>query len=54
MSVSLAEVIESGGYNLSTYTDAQWLLSKQTEFEELVEAAQELVDKIESENTDDY
>lgn len=44
MSVSLLEVIEHGGYNLNTVEDAQWLLSKQSEFEELMEAAQELVD----------
>lgn len=44
MSVSLLEVIEHGGYNLNTYADAQWLLTKQSEFEELIEAAQELVD----------
>lgn len=44
MSVSLLEVIEYGGYNLNTVEDAQWLLSKQSEFEELIEAAQELVD----------
>lgn len=47
MSVSLLEVIEHGGYNLETVEDANWLLSKQTEFEELMEKAQELVDKIE-------
>jgi hypothetical protein len=44
MSVSLLEVIEAGGYNLSLVEDAQWLLSKQSEFDELVEQAEELVD----------
>ena len=44
MSVSLLEVIEHGGYDLSTVEDANWLLSKQNEFEELIEKAQELVD----------
>lgn len=44
MSVSLLEVIEAGGYNLSTKEDALWLLSKQNEFDQLVEEAQELVD----------
>lgn len=53
MSVSLLEVIEHGGYNLNTVEDAQWLLSKQSEFEELIEAAQDLVDNIESEENDD-
>ena len=48
MSVSLLEVIEAGGYNLATIEDANWLLSKQSEFEELVEAAELLIE--ESEN----
>lgn len=46
MSVSLLEVIEAGGYDISTEEDANWLLSKQSEFEELVEKAQALIDKI--------
>lgn len=45
MSVSLLEVIEAGGYDLNTEEDARWLLGKQSEFESLVESAQELVDK---------
>jgi len=44
MSVSLLELIEAGGYNLSTPEDANWLLSKRQEFDELVEQAEELVD----------
>ena len=48
MSVSLLEVIEAGGYNLATLEDANWLLSKESEFEELVEQAQELVDEAEA------
>ena len=44
MSVSLLEVIEAGGYNLDLVEDAQWLLSKQSEFAELVEQAEELID----------
>ncbi len=49
MSVSLLEVIEAGGYDLATTEDAAWLLSKQNEFEELVEKAQELVEESEEE-----
>ena len=45
MSVSLLEVIEAGGYDLSTIEDANWLLSKQNEIEELIEEAQELIDE---------
>lgn len=44
MSVSLLEVIEAGGYDITTYDDANWLLSKQSEFEELIEQAQTVVD----------
>lgn len=44
MSVSLLEVIEAGGYDVTTPEDANWLLSKQREFEELIEQAQEIVD----------
>jgi len=45
MSVSLLEVIEAGGYDLSDYSDANWLLSVQSEFEELIDQAREVVDK---------
>ena len=44
MSVSLLEVIEAGGYDITTYDDANWLLSKQSELEELIEEAQAVVD----------
>lgn len=44
MSVSLLEVIEAGGYDITAYDDANWLLSKQSEFEELIDQAQEVVD----------
>jgi hypothetical protein len=44
MSVSLLEVIESAGYNLSDKNDANWLLSKRNEFEELLEKAEESVE----------
>jgi len=51
MSVSLLEVIEAGGYDLNNYEDANWLLSKRNEFEELVEKAQEIVDEKDNEET---
>lgn len=47
MSVSLLEVIEHGGYDITTVEDAEWLLSKQNEFENLIEQAQEVVDNAE-------
>lgn len=49
MSVSLKEVIESGGYDLTTLEDARWLLAQQSQFEELVEEAEETVEKLEAE-----
>lgn len=49
MSVSLLEVLESAGYDISTKEDARWLLSKQSEFEELIEQAQEVVEGDEDE-----
>lgn len=50
MSVSLLEVIEHAGYNLDTAEDALWLLSKQSEFSELVEKADELVEATQHDN----
>ena len=47
MSVSLLEVIEAGGYDLSTVEDANWLLSRQNEFEELIEQAENLIEESE-------
>lgn len=49
MSVSLAEVIEHGGYDLTTLEDARWLVSKQSEFEQLVEEAEETIERLEAE-----
>lgn len=43
MSVSLQEVIEAGGYDLTTKEDANWLLSKRNEFDQLIESAEELL-----------
>lgn len=40
MGVSLLEVIEAGGYDLTAEEDAKWLLSKKSEFEELIERAE--------------
>lgn len=45
MSVSLLEVIEHGGYDLSTKEDAIWLLSKRSEFEELIKKAEEVLEE---------
>lgn len=47
MSVSLLQVIEYSGYDITTKDDAIWLVSKQSEFEELIEQAQETIDQSE-------
>ena len=52
MSVSLLEVIEAGGYDLSTEEDARWLLSQVNQFEELVTQAEDLIGKIEEAETE--
>lgn len=44
MSTTIKEVLEGGGFDLSKPEDAQWLLSKRSEFDELVEQAEELID----------
>lgn len=43
MAVSLLEVIEAGGYDITTPEDARWLLSRKEEIEELLEQAEEVV-----------
>jgi hypothetical protein len=50
MSVSLLEVIEAGGYDLNTYDDAIWLLATQSEYEDLIDKAEELVERSSDEN----
>ena len=50
MSVSLLEVIEHGGYDIRDPEDAVWLLSKQREFGELIEQAEETVERSENES----
>lgn len=46
MSVSLREVIEAGGYDLGTESDAQWLLSKEAEFDNLINEAEDLIEEL--------
>jgi hypothetical protein len=49
MSVSLMEALESAGYEVTTTVeDANWLLSKKSEFDELIEKAEELLEELES------
>jgi hypothetical protein len=50
MSVSLREVIEHGGYDLTTVEDARWLVGKQLEFEQLVEEAELVVEEADDDN----
>lgn len=53
MSVSIEAVIEHGGYDLTTLDDARWLLSTQSEYADLIEAAEETVERLESEAEDE-
>lgn len=53
MSVSIREVIEAGGYDLTTLDDARWLVSQEAEFDELIEQAEELIEEAESKERDD-
>lgn len=50
MSVSLLEVINHGGYDLTTVEDARWLVSKQSEFEQLVEEAEAVIEEAENDD----
>lgn len=52
MSVSLREVIEAGGYDLTTVEDAQWLLSQEDAFDELIEEAEALIERLEDEEAE--
>ena len=47
MGVSIREVIEAGGYDLTEVEDARWLLSKQSEFEHLIEEAKTVIEQYE-------
>ena len=51
MSFSLKEIIEEGGFDLTTKEDATWLLSKVSEFEELVTEAEDFIERLEDEET---
>ena len=53
MSVSLIEVIEAGGYDLTTLEDAAWLLSVASEFDDLVMDAEELIEEEEQRQMDE-
>ena len=52
MSVGILEVIEAGGYDLSTEEDARWLLAQVNQFEDLVTKAEDLIEKIEDEENE--
>lgn len=56
MSVSIAEVLESAGYNVEEIDDAIWLMGQRSQWEELVEQADEtimLAEEDESELSDE-
>ena len=47
MSVNLREVIEAAGYDLSKKDDMIWLISKVSEFEELVVEVEDKLEELE-------
>lgn len=53
MSVSLREVIEAAGYDLTTLDDARWLVAQEADFDELIEKAEELIEDAELKERDD-
>ena len=53
MSVSIREVIEAGGYDLTTVEDARWLIAQEGNWDELLEQAEELVEAAEMEDEDE-
>lgn len=54
MSVSLLEVLNSAGYDIETSRDdANWLLSVQSEFDDLVELAEETMERSTAPDLDD-
>lgn len=44
MSATLAQILEKAGYDLTTKQDAEWLIGREDEFEELIEKAEEVVE----------
>lgn len=54
MSVSLQEVLEGAGFDIkNNVEDALWLVSKQDEFEELIELCEDVIEKAEEEEDDE-
>ena len=49
MSVSILEVIEAGGYDLTTREDCQWLLGQVNQLEELVTKAEDRIEELDEE-----
>ena len=44
MGVTILQLIEEGGFDLSTPEDANWLLAQRKQFEELVDKAEAIRD----------
>lgn len=53
MSVSLREVIEAAGYDLTSEGDCNWLLSKRNEMEELLDLAENTIYDIKEKMADE-
>lgn len=54
MSVYLSEVLEGAGYDISNNPeDARWFLAQQNDYEDLLEQAEECIEKNEEEEEED-
>ena len=47
MSTSLSEVISAGGFDLTKVEDAKWLVAQVNQFEDMIEAAENLIEEAE-------
>lgn len=47
MSVSIKEALEGAGFNFSLKEDCQWLLSQESDFEELLDECSDAIDMME-------
>lgn len=54
MSVYLSEVLEGAGYDIvNNPEDARWFLAQQNDYEDLLEQAEECIEKSEEEEEDE-
>lgn len=52
MSTSITEVVESGGFNVENESDARWIVAQKENFEELIEYAEQVIERAEDERAE--